>query len=341
MTIFAIAAPDLAIDLGTINTLVYRKNKGIIINEPSCVAMDINNGQIVALGTGAYEMEGKTPSNIVVFRALDDGVIADYEITRTLLKYFLDKSISGLSLLSPGVVISVPTGITDVERRAVEDAVIQAGARDVLLIEEPLASLAGIREDIFEPGGDMVINFGGGITEIAVTSMGRIVCSTSIRVGGESINRDIVDFIKDRHKVLIGEATAEEIKLEIGSLSLDQPLEEYTITGRDIGSGLPTQLVVRSDDIQRILAKPVKKIIDGVNFVLERTPPELVSNIMKRGIVVTGGSSRINGLIPYLSAHIDLALEKDPDPFTSTVVGAGKFISKFTEIKKTRVRKHI
>lgn len=340
MTFIRIAAPDLAIDLGTTNTLVYRKNKGIIINEPSCVAMDINNGQIVAIGNTAEELIGKTPANIVIFRALDDGVISDYEITRTMVKYFLDKSLSGLSILAPRVVACVPTGITDVERRAVEDAVIQAGARDVLLIEESLASIAGLREDAFESKGNMVINIGGGITEIAVSSMGRIVTSKSIKVGGDYINKEIIEFIKEKNNVLIGEKTAEEIKINIGTLDTEKENQEYTVMGRDMTTGLPINVIVHSEDISVIIQKAILQVIDGLRYVLERTPPELVNDVIERGLLLTGGTSKIDNISEFIIDYVSVPIEIDSNPFTSTVIGAGSFITKFTEIKKTRIKKY-
>lgn len=340
MTFLRIAAPDLAIDLGTSNTLVYRKNKGIIINEPSCVAIDINNGQIVAIGSNAEELIGKTPANIVIFRALDDGVISDYEITRTMVKYFLDKSLSGLFILAPKVVACVPTGITDVEKRAVEDAVIQAGARDVLLIEEPLASIAGLREDAFESKGNMVVNIGGGITEIAVSSMGRIVTSKSIKIGGDYINKEIIEFIKAKNNVLIGEKTAEEIKISLGTLDLEKENQEHTIMGRDMTTGLPVNVVVNSEDISVIIQKAMLQVVDGLRYVLERTPPELVNDIMERGVVLTGGTSKIENLSEFIIDYISLPIEKDSNPFTSTAIGAGSFISKFSDIKRTRIKKY-
>lgn len=340
MSFLSIFAQDLAIDLGTTNTLVFKQNKGLILNEPTRVAVDINNGQVVAIGTNAQEMTGKTPTNIVIFSALEGGVIKDYEITRTMVKYFLDKAISGIYLLSPRVVVSVPTGITDIERRAVEDAVIQAGARDVLLIEEPLASITGARSNSFEPIGNMVVNFGGGITEIAVTSLGRIVTASSIRLGGESINSELVKFVEENYGLLIGPTSAEEMKLAIASLDRSKEERKYDLVGRDMVTGLPNSVSISSKDLIPILESNVIKIIDRIRDVLERTPPELTSNIIESGILLTGGSSKLDGLQEFLMENLGLPVDKDEEPMTSTVVGSGAFIARFAEIKKTRIRKH-
>lgn len=339
MSFLSLSAQDLAMDLGTSNTLVYKKSKGIILNEPTRVAIDINNGQIVGLGQGAKAMEGKTPANIVVFSALEDGVIRDYDITRTLVKYFLDKSATGFYLLSPRLVVSVPSGITDVEKRAVEDACIQAGARDVLLIEESLATVAGAREDWKDPKANMVINMGGGLTEIGLVSMGRLVVSKTVKFGGQGLNKDIRKLVEEDHRLLIGWETAEEIKLSLASL-LDQHDKSIEVNGRNLKTGLPASTLVAAREILPLIIKDLDKVLDGLREVLEKTPPELTRTLMAKGILLTGGTSKIRGLDAYLREKIGLNIIRDEKPMTSTVFGAGEFISIYNDEKKSRMIKN-
>lgn len=333
--LFSLVAGDIGIDLGTINTLVFINKKGITINEPSVVAIDINNGDIVAVGQRAWDMVGKTPGNIVAMRPLEEGVISDYEITQAMLKYFIDKSSSGFSIISSRVVVSIPSGITDVEKRAVEDAVLQAGARDVLLIEESLASALGSGLPVFEPIGNMVVNIGGGTTEIAVISLGGIVSSKSVFIGGDTFNQIIIEHVKNEYDLVIGYNTAEEIKLNIGSINQNTN-ETYEVSGRDLISGLPKKTTISSNRLTPELLPSVYDIIDGIKAVLERTPPELSSDIMKNGILLTGGSSKFSGIPELLSRSINMPFVLDDDPMLSAGRGTGEIIKNFNQIKKSR-----
>ncbi len=333
--LFSLVAGDIGIDLGTINTLVFINKKGITINEPSVVAIDINNGDIVAVGQRAWDMVGKTPGNIVAMRPLEEGVISDYEITQAMLKYFIDKSSSGFALISSRVVVSIPSGITDVEKRAVEDAVLQAGARDVLLIEESLASALGAGLPVFEPAGNMVVNIGGGTTEIAVISLGGIVCSKSVFIGGDTLNQIIIEHVKNEYDLVIGYNTAEDIKLNIGSIEQNTN-ETYEVSGRDLISGLPKKTTISSNRLTSELLPAVYDIIDGIKAVLERTPPELSSDIMKNGILLTGGSSKLRGIPELLSRSINMPFVLDDEPMLSAGIGTGEIIKNFNQIKKSR-----
>lgn len=334
--LFSLIAGDIGIDLGTINTLVFVNRRGIAINEPSVVAIDINNGDIVAVGQRAWDMVGKTPGNIVSMRPLEEGVISDYEVTQAMLKYFIDKSSSGFSLLAARVVVSIPSGITDVEKRAVEDAVLQAGARDVLLIEESLASALGTGLPVYEPAGNMVVNIGGGTTEVAVISLGGIVCSKSIFIGGDRFNQIIIEHVKNVYNMMIGYSTAEEIKLAICTVNVNRDDMKYEVSGRDLITGLPQKTMISSKALAKVLKPEVYEIIDGIKSVLERTPPELSSDIMKNGITLTGGSSRLNGLPEMLSRGINMAFVLDDDPMVSACIGTGEILKKFNEVKKSR-----
>ncbi|MDO5718502.1 MAG: rod shape-determining protein [Tissierellia bacterium] len=337
--IFSFIAGDIGIDLGTINTIVYADKKGIVINEPSVVAIDINTGEIVAVGQKAWDMIGKTPSNIVSMRPLEEGVISDYEITQAMLKYFIDKSVSGFSFLSPRVVVSIPSGITDVEKRAVEDAVLQVGARDVLLVEESIASAVGMGLPVYEPKGNMLVNIGGGTTEVAVISLGGIVCSKSIFIGGDKFNSLIIDHVKDEYELMIGYSTAEEIKLEIASAVDVEEDRVISVSGRDLVSGLPEKKDIKSKAISKLIRDQVYEIADGIKSVLERTPPELSADIMQNGIYLTGGSVKLKGLSQILAEAVSMPFTVDQEPMLSAGLGTGELIKKFNEIKKSRITK--
>ncbi len=334
--LFSLMAGDIGIDLGTINTLVYVHKKGIVINEPSVVAIDINNGDIVSVGKAAWDMIGKTPGNIIAMRPLEEGVISDYEITQVMLKYFIDKSCPGFTLLQSRVIVSIPSGITDVEKRAVEDAVLQAGARDVLLIEEPIASVVGTGMPANAPKGNMVINIGGGTCEVAVVSMFGIVSSKSIFIGGDRFNQLIIDHIREEYNMMIGYSTAEKLKLTIGTVNPNAEEAKCEISGRDLISGLPKNAMVSSKGITKVLLPSVNDIVDGVKAVLERTPPELSSDIMREGVMFTGGSSKLSGLAEILSMSINMKLILDDEPELSAAVGTGMLLKHFAEIKKSK-----
>lgn len=334
--LFNLKQKDIGIDLGTVNTLVYRDKEGVVIDEPSVVAIDINNGEIVAVGKTAFEMIGKTPGNIIAMRPLEEGVISDYEITQTMLKYFFDKASKEYSILSARVVVAIPSGITDVERRAVEDAVFQAGAREVLLIEEALVSAIGAGLPVFKAKGSMILNVGGGTTEIAVVSLGGIVSSKSVFVGGDKFNEDIISLIKDEYQLMIGHRTAEEIKLKIGTVNFDKEEVKLEISGRDAFSGLPDRRIISSSLITQKLEEDISEIVDGIRAVLERTPPELSRDILKDGIMITGGSSKLDGLVEELEKRVGIRIKLDNNPLQSASIGTGEIIKRFDQIKKSR-----
>lgn len=334
---FNIVSPSLGIDLGTTNTLVYTENQGIVINEPSVVCIDITDGSILAVGKEASDMLGKTPGNIVAMRPIEDGVIGDYEITQVMLNYFIGSAKPGVSLLSSKVIVSIPSQITDVERRAVEDACMQSGARDVVLVEESLASALGMGLDVFEPRGSMVVNIGGGISEISVISVGGIVATKSLFFGGDRINDIIIEYIKNDYKLIIGDYTAEDIKLSIASVDREKARESIKVTGRDELSGLPRSTSIGSEELVERLYYFVDYLVDGIKDVLERTPPELVRDIVEDGIHLSGGTSLLNGLAEELYDNIGIKIVKDDSPMTSTCLGTGKLIGYFDQLKKRRL----
>lgn len=338
MSVFNFIAPDIGIDLGTTNTLVYVEGKGILIDEPSAVAIDINDGSIVALGERAKEMIGKTPANIMAMRPIDKGIIADYEITQVMLSYFMEKAKKGASLISSRIVVSIPSQITDVERRAVEDAVMQAGARDVLLVEESLATAVGIGLNVAEPEGSMVINIGGGITEISLMSVGSIVATKSIPFGGQGFNQLIADYIEEVDGLIIGDQTAEELKVELLSMVEPTQQESRVITGRDKISGLPRNLELSNQGFSHIFDSYMDQLEEGIKEVLERTPPQLLGDIYQKGIYVSGGSSLMTGLGPRLESMLDIDFIYDENPLTSTALGTGALLKDFTRIKKKRLK---
>lgn len=327
-------AKDMGIDLGTANTLVFLKGRGIIIREPSVVAIQKDTNELLAVGEEAKEMIGRTPSNIVAIRPMKDGVIADFDITSAMLKYFIRKVIGSKSLVRPRVVVGVPSGVTEVEKRAVIDATIQAGAREAYLIEEPMAAAIGAGLPVQEPTGNMVVDIGGGTTEVAVISLGGIVASRSIRIGGDELDEAIVQYIKKNYNLLIGERTAEEVKINIGSAIAPNGEEKYEIRGRDLVSGLPKTIVVTAEQIQQALSEPVSGIIDAVKNTLERTPPELASDIMDRGIVMTGGSSLLKHLDKLLSRETGMPVYLSEDALSCVAIGTGKAVENVDTYKK-------
>src|SRR3954451_24957841 len=287
---------DMAVDLGTANTLVYVRGRGIVLNEPSVVAINTSSTGILAVGTDAKRMIGRTPGNIVAIRPLKDGVIADFDTTERMLRYFIQKVHRRSRLARPRIVVCVPSGITGVEQRAVKDAGYQAGARKVYIIEEPMAAAIGSGLPVHEPTGNMVVDIGGGTTEVAVISLGGIVTSQSIRVGGDELDNAIIQYVKKEYSLMLGERTSEEIKMAIGSAfpSPDEPHAE--IRGRDLVSGLPKTIVVSSEEIRKAIEEPVNAIVDAVKTTLDKTPPELSGDVMDRGIVLTGGGALLKGL---------------------------------------------
>ncbi len=314
---------DIGIDLGTANTLVYLKGHGIIINEPSVVAVNQKTGRVVAIGTAAKQMLGRTPGHIIAVKPLVDGVISDFEITEEMISHLLNRTnkISN-KLVRPRVVVGVPSGVTNVQIRAVRDATKSAGAREVHIVEEPMAAAIGIRLPVKEPVGSMVIDIGGGTTDIAVISLGGVVRSKNLRIAGDKLNEDIISYIKDEFKILIGERTAEGVKMAIGSVNGKESIEA-SIKGRDLVTGLPREVIITDSDIREAIWPSVNNLLDSVKEVLESTPPEILSDIMHRGIVLVGGGALIGGLADLLREELKIPIHIAEDPLTSVVRGTG------------------
>ncbi|MCA9376063.1 MAG: rod shape-determining protein [Candidatus Doudnabacteria bacterium] len=324
-TVFGRFSKDIGIDLGTANTLVYVRGKGIVINEPSVVAVNQRTGQILAIGNEAKRMVGRTPGHITATRPLVDGVVSDFEVTEQMLKYFIEKvHQEGFSLFPrPRCVIGIPAGVTEVEKRAVEEAALSAGAREVFLIEESMAAAIGARLPVQDASGNMIVDAGGGTTEISVISLGGVVVSRSLRIAGDEMNQDIIRYARNEHNLLLGERTAEDIKIAVGSaLPLEDPLET-TMTGRDLLTGLPRKVVVDDAQIRGALAKSVSTIVTNIKLVVEETPPELVADIMERGIVLAGGATLLRGLDTLIAQETQIPVYRADDPLTAVVRGTG------------------
>ncbi|MEJ8632468.1 rod shape-determining protein [Streptomyces sp. MS2.AVA.5] len=325
---------DLAVDLGTANTLVYVRGRGIALNEPSVVAVNSNTGGILAVGSEAKNMIGRTPGNIVAVRPLKDGVIADFEITERMLRYFIRKIHKRGWAVRPRVVVCVPTGITGVERRAVIEASKLAGARRVHIIEEPMAAAIGAGLPVHEATGTMVVDIGGGTTEVAMISFGGIVTAQSIRVGGDELDAAITQHIKKEHSFLLGERTAENLKITIGS-AYDFDKDEHTeIRGRDLVSGLPKTVLISAADVRRAIEEPVNAIVDAVKTTLERCPPELTGDVMDRGIVLTGGGALLRGLDERLRRETGMPIHIAEAPLDSVALGSGKCVEEFEALQQ-------
>ena len=321
---------EIGIDLGTASVLVYIKGRGIVLNEPSVVAIDRTSNQILAVGEEARRMIGRTPGNIVAIRPLREGVISDYDITERMLKYFIQKSVGKPLLLKPRIAVCVPAAVTEVERRAVEDATRQAGARQVFVIEEPIAAAIGAGIDIGKAMGSMVVDIGGGTTDVAIISLGGIVVSTSIKVAGDSFDEAIIRHMRRTHNLLIGERTAEMIKVNIGTAYPRVEPVTMEVRGRNLVSGLPKTVTVTSEEIMESLSECLTSIVDAVIHVLERTPPELASDISDKGIVMTGGGSLLFGLDKLLSASTGIAAEVTEETLTCVATGTGRYIEYLT-----------
>jgi rod shape-determining protein MreB len=338
--VYGLFSNDLAIDLGTATTLTFVKGKGIVSNEPSVVAVQrAGNGvkKVLAVGKEAKEMLGRTPGNIVAVRPMKDGVIADFEVTEAMLRYFINRAHNRKTLVRPRIIICVPSGITEVEKRAVRDSALAAGAREVYLIEEPMAAAIGAGLPITEPSGNMIVDIGGGTTEVAVISLAGIVMSKSIRVGGDKMDEAIVQHIKRKYNLLIGERTAEDIKKQIGSA---YPLEEVMtveVKGRDLVAGVPKTLTINSDEIRDALAEPVNAIVEAVRVVLERTPPELSADIVDRGIVLSGGGSQLKNLDVLLREETGLPVMVSENPQLAVVLGTGKALDELKLLKEVTI----
>ena len=325
---------DLAIDLGTANTLVYAKGKGIVVSEPSIVAVNRITGKVEAVGKDAKEMLGRTPGNIVAIRPMKDGVIADFEITEKMLSYFIRRAHNRNTLVRPRIIIGIPSEVTQVEKRAVKDSALKAKASEVYLVDQAMAAAIGAGLPITEPSGNMVVDIGGGTTDIAVISLAGIVYSKSVRVAGNEMDESVIQYIKKKYNLLIGERTAEQIKQEIGSAyPLDEPLT-MEIKGRDLIEGIPKTLTVTDTEIREALSEPISLIVDAVRVALERTPPELSADIVDRGIVLTGGGSLLKNLDKLLREETGLPVSVAEDPLSSVVLGTGKMLSDFDLLRK-------
>jgi rod shape-determining protein MreB len=333
--IFSSLTKDIGIDLGTANTLVYVKGRGIIINEPSVVAVNQKTGQILAIGNEAKKMVGRTPGHIVATRPLVEGVISDFEVTEQMLRYFINKVYEkDWALMSrPRVVVGIPSGCTEVEKRAVEDAARSAGAREVYLIEEPMAAAIGSRLPIQDPVGNMIIDIGGGTSEVAVISLGGIVVCKSLRIAGDKLNADIIQFARDEYKMLIGEKTAEDIKIKIGSAYPLEEKEEFLMKGRDLVSGLPREIAIDDNHVRHALARSIKVLIKAIKDAIEETPPELITDLMERGIILAGGGGLLRGLNHLIADETKMPVKITEDPLTAVVRGCGIVLEDIDAVK--------
>ncbi|WP_425060620.1 Cell shape-determining protein MreB [Sporomusa carbonis] len=332
--LFGSLSRDMGIDLGTANTLVHVKGRGIVLREPSVVAIQRDTGEVLAVGEEAKQMIGRTPGNIVAIRPLKDGVIADFDVTQAMLKYFIRKAMDSKSFIRPRVVVGVPSGVTEVEKRAVIDATIQAGAREAYLIEEPMAAAIGAGLPVHEPTGNMVVDIGGGTTEVAVISLGGIVTSRSIRIGGDEMDEAIVQYIKRTYNLMIGERTAEEVKIAVGSAMAQKTDEPIDVRGRDLVTGLPKTLTIKGSEVQMALSEPVAGIIEAVKVTLEKTPPELAADIMDRGIVMTGGGSLLRGLDILLNRETGMPVHIAEDALSCVAIGTGGALESIDLLKR-------
>jgi rod shape-determining protein MreB len=328
---------DIGIDLGTANTLVHVKGKGIVIREPSVVAINTKTNEVLAVGDSAKEMIGRTPGNIIAIRPMKDGVIADFDVTQTMLKYFIKKVMSKGVLNKPRVVICVPSGVTEVEKRAVEEATISAGAKEAYLIEEPMAAAIGANLPVEEPSGSMVVDIGGGTSEVAVISLGGIVTSKSLRIAGDELDEAIVHYVKKEYNLMIGERTAEEIKVTIGA-AYPKPKEEVMeIRGRDLITGLPKNMTITSSEIMEAIKEPINSIIDSIKYTLEKTPPELASDIMDRGIMLTGGGAKLSGLDKLIKEETGMPVTIAENPLDCVAIGTGKVLEEIETLKRVLI----
>ncbi len=326
---------DMGIDLGTANTLVYVKGKGIVVNEPSVIAIDSITGEILEVGIEAKKMLGKTPATIKAIRPMKDGVIADYDTALAMLRYFIGK-VRRMSLFKPRVVIGIPAGITEVERRAIVEAGAEAGASRVFLLEEPMATAIGAGLNVEEPTGNMVIDIGGGTTEVAVISLGSIVTWESIRIAGDEMDEAIMQYVRDMYRMSIGERTAERVKIDIGNVYSDPAYDELetVVIGVDLSSGLPRKITLKGGEVREALKEAVNAIVDSVRSTLDRTPPELVSDIVERGIIISGGGSLLRGIDRLISEETGISVIRAEDPLSCVARGAGAILDRMDLLKK-------
>jgi len=327
---------DIGIDLGTANSLVYVRDRGIVLREPSVVAVRAGTTEVVAVGEDAKRMLGRTPGNIVAIRPMKDGVIADFDITEAMLRKFIEK-VQNRKLIAPRVVIAVPSGITEVEKRAVKDSALHAGAREVYLIEQPMASAIGVGLPVEEPVGNMIVDIGGGTCEIAIISLAGIVFSRSLRVGGDEMDESIIAYMKRAHNLMIGERTAEEIKIRIGSA---YPLEEelrMEVKGRDVSTGLPKTVVVRSEEIREALQEPLSAILESIRLTLERCPPELAGDLVDRGMVIAGGGALLRGIDKLIAQETGLPVHIPDDQMSAVALGTGRVLEELEFLRRVSV----
>jgi rod shape-determining protein MreB and related proteins len=336
---FGHLSKDIGIDLGTANTLVYVQGKGIVINEPSVVAVNTRTGQILAIGKEAKRMVGKTPGHIVATRPLVDGVVSDFEVTEQMLKYFFDQvHKESFSILPrPRVLIGIPSGVTEVEKRAVIDAAISAGAREAYLIDEPMAASIGARMPVTDAGGNMIVDIGGGTSEIAVISLGGVVAARSLRTAGDEMNEDIIRYMRDQYNLLIGERTAEDVKISVGSAYPQKTELRMKVRGRDLVTGLPKEVTVTDDHIREALSRSVRIIVNTVKTIIEETPPELLSDIMQRGIILAGGGGLTRGLDKLIANETKMPVMKMEDPLTAVVRGTGIVLEDIDSLREVLI----
>ncbi|MDO8686525.1 MAG: rod shape-determining protein [Clostridiales bacterium] len=330
-------AKDIGIDLGTANTLIHVKGKGIIINEPSVVAINRKNNSVLAVGDEAKNMIGRTPGDIVAIRPMKDGVIADFDITQTMLRYFIKKAVNKSLFSRPRVVICVPSGVTEVEKRAVEEATLHAGAREAYLIEEPMAAAIGAHLPVEEPQGSMVVDIGGGTSEVAVVSLGGIVTSRSLRIAGDEFDEAITHYIKKEYNLMIGERTAENIKISIGAVYPGVRNEKKEVRGRDLITGLPKTITISSDEVMEALKESINAIVDAIKYTLEKTPPELASDIMDTGIMLTGGGALLAGLDLLIRDETGIPVMIAENPLECVAMGAGKVLEEISTLRKVLI----
>ena len=328
---------DIGIDLGTANTLVYVRGRGIVIDEPSVVARDQETKDILAVGNKAKEMVGRTPGNIVAIRPLRDGVIADFDTTERMLRDFLNRANRRMGWVRPRVVIAVPSGVTEVEKRAVIDAAISAGAKDARVVEEPMAAAIGVGLPVQEPTGNMIVDIGGGTTEVAVISLGGIVVHRSIRIGGDEMDDSIIQYIRRHYNLLIGERTAEIIKKTIGTACPQETESSQEVRGRDLVTGLPKTITITSEQVREALAEPIAAIVEGVKVTLEQTPPELAADIMDRGIVMAGGGALLTGLDQLIASETGMPVHVTEEPLKAVVKGTGIVLEHYDLLKRIMI----
>ena len=331
---FDLFSNDIGIDLGTANSLVYVKDRGIVLREPSVVAIQTGTNRVLAVGNEAKRMLGRTPGNITAIRPMKDGVIADFEITEAMLRYFIRKVQSNRIMVRPRIIISVPSGITEVEKRAVKDSATHAGAREVYLIEEPMAAAIGVGLPVQEPAGNMIVDIGGGTTEVALISLAGIVFSRSVRVGGDEMDEAIIQYMKRVYNLMIGERTAEQIKISIGSA---YPLPEETsmeVKGRDLVAGLPKTLTLTTEEVREALHEPISTIVEAVRFTLERSPPELSADLVDRGLVLAGGGALLRGIDKLIAEQTGLPVHVADDPLSAVAEGTGMVLHELKFLRK-------